>query len=84
MDKKQFVEMLVKSWNAPFVARSETKQFTGGALSGRTVANAESAGDPVEGRITIGRQIAYPTQQYAEWIARRMLKVGKSKTTDRP
>lgn len=79
MTSENFIEALLKAWNAPFVARSETKQFTGGALSGRTVANAESAGDPVEGRITIGRQIAYPTQQYAEWIARRMLKVGKSK-----
>ena len=75
MTHNEFVKALVSAWAAPFVARSETPKFTGGALSGRTVANAESAGDPVEGRITIGRQIAYPTQQYAEWIARRMLKV---------
>lgn len=74
MKRKDFVRMLVEGWQGPFVARSETPTFTGGALSGRTVANAESAGDPVPGRITIGRQIAYPTKAYAEWIARRMLK----------
>ena len=66
MTNENFIKALVLGWDAPFVARSETKKFTGGALSGRTVANAESAGDPVPGRITIGRQIAYPTKQYAE------------------
>ncbi len=74
MTKNEFAKTLAAGWPAPFVARSETKTFTGGALSGRTVANEESKGNVVPGRITIGKQIAYPTLNFAKWIAARMLK----------
>lgn len=74
MDRIEFTEMLIQGWNAPFVARSETGKFTGEALSGRTVANEESRGNKVPGRVKIGRKVAYPTRNFAWWIATRMLK----------
>jgi hypothetical protein len=76
MDQKHFIESLVKSWPAPFVARSETKRFTGGSLVGRTVANIEcrEPENRVPGRMVIGRKVVYPTRSFAEWIARRLLK----------
>lgn len=76
MDEETFIKMLVESWPAPIVARTETKLFTGGCLDGRTVANIESK-EPenrVPGRMTMGRKMAYPTRPYATWIAKRFLK----------
>jgi len=75
MDKIEFAEVLIKGWNdGAFVSRSQTGKFTGGALSGRTVANEESRGHKVPGRVRIGRNVAYPVRDFAWWIATRMLK----------
>lgn len=74
MTEEQFIEMLVASWPAPFVARSETGKFTGGCVSPGTIANVESSDEKVPGRITVGRQIAYPTREYAAWLAKYFLK----------
>lgn len=75
MDKMEFSDVLIKGWEGgSFVARSQTGKFTGGALSGRTVANEESRGNKVPGRVKIGKNIAYPVRDYAWWIATRMLK----------
>jgi hypothetical protein len=76
MDEKTFVELLIAGWNAPVVARTETKKFTGGAICGRTVANIESLEpkNKVPGRMKIGRKVTYPTRPYAEWIGHRLFK----------
>ncbi len=76
MTNTDFVDLLVEGWEAPVVARRETKKFTGGAVAGRTVANEESK-DPsnkVPGRMLVGRNVIYPTRPYAEWLAKRFLK----------
>ena len=75
MDKKTFAKLLVDGWDGGnFVARHQTGRFTGGALSGRTVANEESKGHRVPGRVKVGKTIAYPVESFAAWIADRMLK----------
>jgi len=71
MTESEFVKTLESSWKAPFVARRETWAFTGGCIAPRTVSNRESTGDKVPGRITFGRQVAYPTKPYAIWLAER-------------
>ena len=74
-DKAKVANALIDGWESgAFVARNQTSKFTGGALSGRTVANEESRGNKVPGRVRIGRNIAYPVKDYAWWIASRMLK----------
>ena len=76
MSQADFIKALIEGWNAPFVARSQTKKFTGGSITGRTVANIESK-DPdkkVPGRILLGRNITYPTKEYATWISEHLLK----------
>lgn len=74
MTKKEFVETLISGWGSNVVARSRVSEFSGGAISGRTVANRESEGDKVPGRTLLGRQIIYPTRGLAEWIARNYIK----------
>lgn len=76
MTQADFVNLLVEGWGAPVVARRKTEIFTGGAVTGRTVANEESK-DPdnkVPGRMLVGRNVTYPTRPYAEWIVKRFLK----------
>jgi hypothetical protein len=60
------------SWPSPVVARTEIKKFTGGALSGRTVANLDSRGEGPEGRFRLGRKTVYPKDKLVEWLERRM------------
>ena len=60
------------NWSAPIVARSEIKKFTGGALSGRTVANLDSLGQGPEGRFRLGRKTVYPKGKLIEWLEHRM------------
>jgi hypothetical protein len=74
MEAETFVKMMVEGWSAPIVARTETRDFTGGGLSPRSVANLESAGEQIRGRFLIGRKICYPTENFARWIADRLLK----------
>ena len=80
MEKTKFVEQLVASWPAPFVARTETFKFTGGAVEGRSVANAESLETEAKvlGRFVLGRKVCYPTRNFAEWLANRLLKKMKN------
>lgn len=63
-------EQLVEAWPSPLVARSEVGKFSGGLLHPRTMANEDSRGNgPI--RIIVGRKVAYPTKQLAEWMRSR-------------
>lgn len=65
---KQFVE----SWQAPYVARSEAHAFSGGLVSSKSLANADSAKIGPVGAISFGsRRVAYPTESLARWIAEK-------------
>ncbi len=70
MDKKAFREMAEK-WPSTVVARGQVKTFTGGALSGKTVANADSDGTGPEGRFKVGRQTVYPVATFISWLETR-------------
>ncbi len=70
MDTKTFREMAEK-WPSTVVARGQVKTFTGGALSGKTVANADSQGNGPEGRFKVGRQTVYPVTNFISWLEKR-------------
>lgn len=70
MTRIEFVEKLVSGWKSEIVARSKIAEFSGGAIQGRTVANRESQGSPVPGRVLVGKQVVYPVRELAEWIAK--------------
>lgn len=66
------IKKAVDKWPSSFVARSQISKFTGGLIAPGTAANADSAGDGIRGAFRVGRQIAYPTTEVAEFIIARL------------
>jgi|APSaa5957512622_1039677.scaffolds.fasta_scaffold72104_2 hypothetical protein len=62
-----FDEMATR-WESPVVARSGVKRFTGGGISPKTVANADSKGIGPEDRFLIGRRVCYPVSSLIKWL----------------
>ena len=69
--KKPDLSILAKNWSCPFVARAEVKEFSGGILNSKSLANLDSAGLGPTGRIRIGRKIAYPVSSLISWMENR-------------
>lgn len=67
---------LSKSWPSSIVARQHIERFTGGLISQKYMANLDSQGLGPEGRIRIGRKIAYPVKNLIAWLESRMEKAG--------
>jgi hypothetical protein len=62
-----FSEMAAR-WPSSVVARAEVKQFTGGGISPKTLANADSEGSGPTGRFFIGRRVCYTATSLVEWL----------------
>lgn len=62
---------LAAKWPSTVVARTEVENFTGGLMSEKYQANLDSQGKGPEGRIRIGRKIAYPVNNYIRWLEKR-------------
>ena len=53
-------QSMADRWPSTWVARQEIKRFTGGIINPKYLANLDSQGKGPEGRIRVGRKIAYP------------------------
>ena len=62
---------LGERWGSELVARAEVSRFTGGAVSPKTLANADSSGVGPAERILIGRNVVYPVTALVEWLRGR-------------
>ena len=62
---------LAEHWQSPLIARGEVRTFTGGLLSEKYLANLDSRGLGVKGRVKIGRKIAYPVKNLIEFLENR-------------
>ncbi|MCI5209016.1 MAG: hypothetical protein D3910_09510 [Candidatus Electrothrix sp. ATG2] len=82
MSKKVYIEKkqtekqvdltpLAKKWTSTIVARQELKEFSGGALNARTMANYDSQGTGINGRFTIGKKVVYPVDEAIAWMEAR-------------
>ena len=71
MNKSIDLSDMAKAWGCPFVAREELEKFTGGLLSPRYAANLDSAKKGIEGRIRVGRKIAYHTMEVVKFLEQR-------------
>lgn len=67
MNKGVFDDM-VEKWPSTVVARCEIKQFTGGALSRKTLSKYDTEGNGPRGKFILGRRVCYPINQLIEWI----------------
>ncbi len=72
-------QLMADQWPSPFVARQEVGKFTGGIVNPRTLANQDSLHLGPEGRIRVGRKIAYPVREFVKWLEARSVKVGHDK-----
>lgn len=67
---REVFDRMVEKWPSEFVARKKVEQFTGGLVTGKTLANYDSLkqGPP---RIKIGRNTGYPKAALTEWLKAR-------------
>jgi len=70
MEASLFQDMASK-WPSAWVSRTEIERFTGGIVGIKTLANHDSAGTGPEGRVRIGRKIAYPVKSVIAWLEGR-------------
>jgi len=61
---------LAARWPSTIVARRKIGDFTGGAISPKTLANLDSAGEGPP-RLKIGRQTCYPVETLVAWLEKR-------------
>jgi hypothetical protein len=64
-----FKEM-AENWPSQIVARTEIKDFTGGAISEKYIANLDSIGKGPP-RFRLGRKVVYKTADLAAWLKSR-------------
>jgi len=64
-------QLMADKWPSPFVARQEVERFTGGIVNPKYIANLDSQGLGPEGRIRVGRKIAYPVIEFIKWLEER-------------
>jgi len=69
--KSDVFDTIVERWPSALVARSEVRAFSGGVLSGKTLANAESLGLPGPAPVRIGGKVAYRAEDLAAWLRSR-------------
>lgn len=65
-----FSELAAK-WPSAWVARTEAKDFSGGLISEKYLANLDSQGKGPAGRIRCGRKVAYPVHEFVKWLEAR-------------
>lgn len=64
-------EMLEK-WPSPIVARDKVPIFSGGLVSGRTVANADARGEGPSERVELGaRKVGYTAKSLVAWLKQK-------------
>ena len=68
---KPNLSLLAKNWPSPFVARLEIKNFSGGILNPKYLANLDSLGVGIPGRFKVGRKVAYPVSAVIAFIESR-------------
>ena len=67
----QAIKQMVERWPSSLVARAEVRKFSGGIISGRYLANMDSAGTGPPGAFRLGGKVAYPADRLAEWLDSR-------------
>ncbi len=67
LPKPDFTQ-IIKNNPSGYILRTKLSEKTGGLLHGRTMANLDSLGIGVPGRISIGRKVAYPVHSVVEYL----------------
>ena len=68
---EETLDALRRAWPSPVITRGQVEKFTGGALTGKTMANLDSRGEGPPGRIKMGRQTVYRMNEFLVWLRGR-------------
>jgi hypothetical protein len=67
---KKSLNELKNKWPSSIVARTDVKQFSGGALCPGTLANEDSRGTGPKGAFKIGKKKVYPVDSLIDYMAK--------------
>lgn len=62
---------LKNEWKSKIIAREKLSEFTGGVLNSRHIANLDSAGRGIPGKMRCGKKIYYPIENVIAFIKSR-------------
>lgn len=72
MEKIPFdFSMLEKNWPSSVVARTSVREFTGGTIHEKVLANEDCNGTGPKNRFRIGRKVVYPVRDFIAWLEAR-------------
>lgn len=66
-NKPDFTQ-IIKNNPSGYILRTKLSEKTGGLLHGRTMANLDSLGIGISGKISIGRKVAYPVEAVVDYL----------------
>jgi hypothetical protein len=72
MEVKIDLDVLSESWPSPIVARNRLEVFSGGLITGASMAVFDSRGTGIENRITVNRKTCYQTKDVVAWLKSRI------------
>jgi len=72
-------DKMAEVWPSAVVARAEIKKFTGGALTGKSMANYDNLGIGPGQKIIIGRRVCYPKDILVKWLRERSYEKARSR-----
>ena len=64
-------QAMAERWPSAVVARHQVDKLTGGLITPNYLANLDSQGLGPAGRFKCGGKIAYPIDDFVEWLAGR-------------
>ena len=71
MTQTDVFQQMADNWPSPLVAQSKVSTVTGGIISGKTLANLKSKGEPVPESVLVGARRAYVMSSLADWLRNR-------------
>ena len=64
----ELFDKMAAEWPSEFIARKKVEDYTGGMVTGKTVANFETRGEGPSEKIKFGRLSGYPKASFTEWL----------------
>lgn len=69
--KKIDFSRMAGRWPSEILFRNKVGEFTGGMVSGRTMANLDSSGEGIEDRFYVGNKTGYFVESFIKWLEKR-------------
>ena len=71
MHNENLLSDMADKWPSKWISRQSIGEFSGGILNPRTMANFDTRGLGPEGRVRIGKKVAYPVKEVIRWLEKK-------------